>query len=82
MLTLSPGEWVRVFGKGDLYLGEELVEFSRSGHPADHLYAQTSLSREELLITPTQSASVGQEVCLDQTRGQAIGHLRDHGPRT
>jgi hypothetical protein len=72
MLTLSPGEWVRVFGKGDLYLGQQLVELSRSGHPADHLYAKTSLSREELLITPTQSAGVGQEVCLDQTRGQAI----------
>jgi hypothetical protein len=72
MLTLNPGEWVRVFGKGDLYLGEQLVEFSRSGHPADHLYAQTSLSREELLITPTQSAGVGQEVCLAQTRGQTI----------
>ncbi len=57
---------------GDLYLGQKLVELSRSGHPADHLYAKTSLSREELLITPTQSAGVGQEVCLDQTRGQAI----------
>jgi hypothetical protein len=72
MLTLNPGEWVRVFGKGDLHLDDEQVKLSRSGHPADHLYAQTSLSREELLITPTQSANVSEEVCLAQTRGRAV----------
>ena len=72
MFTLNPGEWVRVFGKGDLHLDQQLVELSQSGHPADHLYAQTSFSREELLITPTQSAGVGQEVCVAQTRGQTI----------
>jgi hypothetical protein len=45
MLTLNPGEWVRVIGKGHLRpLDGELVDLSRLGHPPDHVYAQTSLS--------------------------------------
>jgi len=72
MLTLKPGEWVRVIGKGRLALDEDLVKRTLSGHPADHVYAQASLYRQETLITPTQSATVSREVCLAQTQGQSI----------
>ena len=72
MLTLNPGEWVRVIGKGHLALGEDLVKRTLLGHPADHVYAQASLYREETLITPTQSATASREVCLAQTQGQSV----------
>ena len=42
MLTLSPGEWVRVIGKGNLrLLNDQVLHLIKSGHPADHVYAQT-----------------------------------------
>ncbi len=72
MLTLNPGEWVRVIGKGHLDLSNELVSLVVSGHPADHMYAEASLYRQETLITPTESASVSREVCLKRTQGQSL----------
>jgi hypothetical protein len=66
MLTLKPGEWVRVIGKG------HLIEFTSFGDPADQAYATASLFREETLITPTQSATVKREVCLAHTQGQSV----------
>ena len=72
MLTLKPGESVRIIGKGELTLDEELVKLSRSGHAADHIEARSSLYREHLLITPNQSAGVGREVCLAKAQQQTI----------
>jgi hypothetical protein len=72
MLTLNPGEWVRVIGKGHLALDQDLVKRVLSDHPADYVYAQASLYHQETLITPTLSATVGREVCLAQTQGQSI----------
>jgi hypothetical protein len=72
MLTLNPGEWVRVIGKGNLrLLNDEVVKLSKSGHPADHVYAETHLYREETLTTATLAATSGREVCLAQVMGQS-----------
>jgi hypothetical protein len=49
MLTLNPGEWVRVIAKGHF---DHDAEFTHSGYPADQANAQTSLFREETFITP------------------------------
>jgi predicted DNA-binding transcriptional regulator AlpA len=43
------------------------------GHPADQANAQTSLFREETLITPTQSATVAREV--SELTGLAVSTL-------
>jgi len=72
MLTLKPGEWVRVVAKGDFHLDDNLLELTRSGFPADHAYAETALFREETLITPRHSATVSREVCIKQTHGQNV----------
>ena|SRR6516225_1237473 len=72
LLTLKPGEWVRVIAKGNLQLEGNLVELSKSGFPADHVYAKSSLFREEKLVTPRNSATVATEVCLAQTGGQGV----------
>jgi hypothetical protein len=72
MLTLNPGEWVRVIAKGHIHLDADLIKRTLSGHPADQANAQTSLFREDTLITPTESATVAREVCLAKTQGQTV----------
>jgi hypothetical protein len=72
MLTLNGGEWARVIGKGHLFLGNDLATQHMVVYPADQLYAQASLFHVETLITPTQTASVLNEVCISQTHGQGI----------
>jgi len=63
MLTLNPGEWVRVIGKGHekghLFFGDDLAKLNMSGHPP--VYAQASLFHAVL-----------NEVCISQTHGQRI----------
>jgi hypothetical protein len=72
LLTLQPGEWVRVVAKGNLQLESNLVELSKSGFPADHVYATSTLFREETLVKPRNSATVATEVCLTETGEQGL----------
>lgn len=72
MLALDPGEWVRIIAKGHFDLDEDLIKLTLSGRPADQANAETSLFREETLITPTESATVAREVCLAKTQGQPV----------
>ncbi len=72
MLTLDPGEWLRVIAKGDFDLDGHLIKLTLSGHPADQANAETSLFRDDTLITPTQSATVAREVCVAETQGLTI----------
>jgi hypothetical protein len=72
MLTLEPGQWIRVFAKGNLRLNDSVVELVGSGAPVDHAYAQTTLFREETMVTARQSATVAREVCVAQTHRQAV----------
>lgn len=69
MLTLKPGEWARVVAKARHGLEGELLALNRSA-PADHAWAQSSLFRQETLITAKHSATLAREVCIDQTHGQ------------
>ena len=72
MLTLQPGEWVRVVAKGNIRIDDSLIELIGSGFPADHAYAETSLFREETMVTARHSAIVAREICIAQTHGQAV----------
>jgi hypothetical protein len=72
MLTLEPGQWIRVIAKGHFLLDESVVKLVGSGASADHAYAQTTLFREETMITARQSATVAREVCVAQTHGQSV----------
>ncbi len=73
-LTLYPGEWVRVIGKGnfDLSADASLLERTRMGDVADHAYAQASIFSAETLITPTDVATVEHEICLTHTQGNSF----------
>ena len=72
MLTLQPGEWVRVIANGNFRFDNNLLELIRSGSPANQAYAQTTVLRTETLITPKHSATVFSEVCVAQTHGQTL----------
>jgi hypothetical protein len=72
MLTLNPGEWVRVIGTGHLSLDEDFIKLSKSGQPADYVYVKSSLFHQETLITPTLSATASREACFAQTQGQSV----------
>jgi hypothetical protein len=73
MLSLNPGQWVRIVGTGKFTLPSDGLndEFIRL-HPVGRVYAQASLYRDETLITPTQSATVSREVCIAQSHGQSV----------
>ena len=74
MLTLNPGESVRILGKGKFLLPDDLMiaELIRSGHDVDHAYAQSSLYRVQTLLAPKAAATVSREVCLRQTPGGSL----------
>ena len=72
MLTLKPGEWARVAAKARHGLEGEIVELAKANSPADHAWAQSSLFRDETLITPKHSATVAHEICIAQTHGQTV----------
>lgn len=72
MLTLKPGESIRIIANGHFDLDKDLIQLTLSGYPADRAYAQASLFREETLITPSQSATVAREVCISKTQGQTV----------
>ena len=71
MLSLEPGQWVRIVGTGKFrepQPGDELIRL----HPTGRVYARAALYREQTLLTPTQSATVSREVCVEQTHAQTI----------
>ena len=73
MLSLHPGQWVRIVGTGKFTLpSHDLKDKFIRSHPVGRVYAQASLYRDETLITPTQSATVSREVCIAQTHGQSV----------
>jgi hypothetical protein len=72
MLTLEPGQWIRVIAKGHFRLDDSVAKLVGSGAFADHAYAETTLFREETMITARQSATVAREVCVAQTHGQSV----------
>ena len=72
MLTLEPGQWIRVVAEGRIRLENNVVELVRSGAPADHAFAEATLFREETKITSKQSATVARELCVAQTHGQSV----------
>lgn len=72
MLTLEPGQRIRVIAKGKIRLESNDAELVRSGAAVDHVYAQATLFREETKITAKQSATVARELCVAQTHGQSV----------
>lgn len=73
MLTLNPGESVRIIGKGKFLSPSDgsKDQIFRS-HPADRAYAQAELYHSQHLVTSRQRAITRQEVCLAHPDGQSV----------
>jgi hypothetical protein len=74
MLTLHPGEWVRVIGKGRMALppDDSVVNLIRLGDAVDQANARVTVSRTETLVAPAGAATVSREECLNQSQGESV----------
>jgi len=72
MLTLSPGESVRIIGMGYIALPPDGMEVPGGINSIDHIEAVATLHRREILLTATAEATVDREICLDITKGQSV----------
>ncbi len=72
MLTLHPGEWVRIIGRGKIRLPEDYKHLTRAGDVASQATANTSIYDNETLVTATASATVSHGVCLRYTQGPTL----------
>jgi hypothetical protein len=71
MMTLSPGEWVRIAGRDKVHFPTDrsAIDLIHSG-AIDHAFPQVSVYRSETQLTPTASATDSREICIRQTRGK------------
>jgi len=74
LLTLQPGEWARIIGKGNIALPADgsVVNLIRLGDVADHVNARVTLYSTETLLAPEGGATVSREVCLNQGQGRSV----------
>ena len=77
MLTMHPGEWVRIIGKGEIILPEEDRRFIRNGDAVNHATAQVSIHKVETLLTANASATTLHAVCPNRSQGPSVGMKLD-----
>jgi hypothetical protein len=77
MLTMHPGEWVRIIGRGKITRSEEVMRFIRNGDAVNHANAQVSIHRVETLLTATASATISHGVCPNRTQGPSVAMQLD-----
>ena len=70
MLTLNPGESIRIVGKGRVTLPDYIP--TALSHAIDHAYARVYLNKVETLLTATATATVTKPVCLSDVPGGYI----------
>ncbi len=72
MITLHPGEWVRIVGKGKITLPENSAELRVADDPMTHANVQATIFRDETLLTSTASATSSKRVCFHSVQGQSL----------
>jgi hypothetical protein len=74
MLTLHPGEWVRIIAKGKIEppLDGGVMDLVRAGDAINHANAQVSVAKTALQITATASSAVSTELCVTKLQGPAV----------
>lgn len=72
MITLHPGESVRIVGKGKITLPENSDEIKVADDPATHANVQTTVFQDETLLTSTASATSSKKVCFHSVQGQSL----------
>jgi hypothetical protein len=72
MLTLRPGEWVRIVAKGNLTLPEDFTQLTRSGDVVSQANAHVLIYNNETLLTATAGATTSDGLCLTETNGPSV----------
>ena len=70
MLTLQPGEWARIIGRGRL--SEDFLPLIRNGDVVSNANARVSIYRNETVLSASASATMSQGVCLNQSQGPTV----------
>jgi hypothetical protein len=72
MLTLRPGQWVQVIGKGKFTLSNNVLPLVRKGDAASYANANVSIYGVETKLSATASATIAQGGCLIQSQGPHV----------
>jgi hypothetical protein len=72
MLTLRPGEWVRIIATGKLRRPDDLSRLTMSGDTVSQSHAETALYVNETLLTASAIATVSRRVCLNYIQGSGL----------
>jgi hypothetical protein len=67
MVTLQPGQWVTIRGKGEILRPADGPSVSR--HEINWIDARTLIYRDETLVTGSAVATVSGGYCIGQTQG-------------
>jgi hypothetical protein len=72
MLTLRPGEWVQVIGRGKFTLSGNVLPLIHRGDAVSYANANVSIYGIETRLSATASATIGQGICLTQSQGPNV----------
>ena len=77
MLTMHPGEWVRIIGTGIITRPEDVMRFIRNGDAVNHANAQVSIHEVETLLTANAYATISHGVCPNRSQGPSVAMKLD-----
>ena len=77
MLTIHPGEWVRIIGTVKITRPEEFMRFIRNGDAVNHANAQVSIREVETLLTANAYATFSHGVCQNRSQGPSVAMKLD-----
>ena len=72
MLTLRPGEWVQVIGKGKLTLSDNVLPLIQKGDAVSYANANVSIYGLETKLSATAAATVAHGSCLIESQGPNV----------
>jgi hypothetical protein len=72
LLTMHPGEWVRIIGTGKITRSEGVMRFIRDGDAVNHANAQVSIHQVETLLTANAGAMISHAVCPNRSQGANV----------
>ena len=77
MLTMHPGEWVRIIGTGEITFPDGGMRFIRNGDVVNHANAQVAIHKVEALLTANASAAISHGVCPNRSQGPSVAMKLD-----
>ena len=77
MLTMHPGEWVRIIGTGKITRPEDVMRLIRNGDAVNHANAQVSIHEVGTLWTANANATTSHGVCPNRSQGPGVAMKLD-----